>query len=162
MRLSQLDHAAVLHVVARAHDLEEVYTLNGHRNPFIVMNGIMAHASFAWLVWDGDEPCTVFGAAPGNAGVYKAFLLTTDRFPKIALPLTRFVKRTVIPTLFGDLNAHRLEADLHEKHTHIHRWVEALGAERESVRKQLAPDGSDYFHYALLRQPAKLDKSDKP
>ena len=160
MRLTTLERAPVDSVVRRAHDLEEVFALRGHHNVSLLVDNVMAHASFAWLAWDEQQPTAVFGAAPaGIDGIWSTFLLTTPDFGKIALPLTRFVKKGVIPVLFGELRARRLQADLHEKHVHIHRWVKTLGAKEEGPMAQWSPDGSTYLRFALCRPP-RVDKSD--
>ncbi|MGZ5923512.1 MAG: hypothetical protein ACXWK2_02955 [Rhizomicrobium sp.] len=151
MRLSELNHDVVFHIVRQAHDIEQIYTLHGHRNPFLVTNAVMAAANFAWVAWVDDEPTTVFGATQVHDGVWNTFLLTTANFGKLALPLTRFAKRTVVPTLFGQLGVHRLEAFLHEKNTHIHRWVETLGARREFVKEGYSRDGAAYYGYAICK-----------
>jgi hypothetical protein len=155
MKLSELNHSVVFEIVRQAHDIEQIYTLHGHRNPFVITNNVMAAANFAWVAWADDKPTTVFGAVPIHAGVWSTFLLTTPDFKKLAIPLTRFAKRTVVPTLFEKIGAHRLEAVLHEKNTHIHRWVEALGARKEFVKERYAPDGSAYYGYVLHNQSTK-------
>lgn len=152
MRLTHLVHGPVLHVVANAHDIEEIYTLAGHRNPFVVMNAAMAYQNFAWLAWDGEEPVAVFGGSEVHAGVWQMFLMATAAFPKVALGLTRFAKREVVPRLFGELRAHRLQCDLHEKHVFVHRWVEAFGASREGEMRGYAADGATYLRYVLTKQ----------
>jgi RimJ/RimL family protein N-acetyltransferase len=79
------------------------------------------------------------------------FAFATDKFPRLALGLTRFAKKTVIPTLFRDLGAHRLQCESHEKHTSAHRWLELLGAEQESVLRGYGKDGSNYFQYVIYK-----------
>jgi len=146
-----MTHEAVFYVVNRAHDLEEIYTLQGHRDPFLITNAAMAYQNFGWVAW-ADEPAAVFGAAPIHAGVWNVFLLATAQFPKVMLGLTQFAKRTVVPKLFDELGAHRLQCDLHEKHKFVHRWVElSFGAWREGVMENYAPDGADYFRYVLSK-----------
>lgn len=157
MRLSELNHGVVFEIVRQAHDLEEIYALHGHRDPHAITNTVMAAANFSWVAWADGQPVSVFGATRVHEGVWSAYLLTTPEFRKIAIPLTRFAKRTVVPTLWG-LGAHRIEAFLHEKHVFIHRWVEALGAHKEFVKENYAPDGSDYFGF-VLHKP--IDKPDK-
>ena len=149
MRLTNLDHGAVLHVAHNAIDREEIYALIGERNPFLVMNAAMAQRNFSWLAWHDDQPVAVFGGSEALKGIWQMYLFATPLFPKVALGLTRFAKREVVPRLFGEIGAHRLQADLHEKHVYAHRWLETLGAKRESVRAGYAPDGADYFHYVL-------------
>lgn len=150
MNLSELNHGVVHEIVCQAHDLEEIYALNGHRDPHVITNNVMAAANFAWVAWADGKPVSVFGATETHAGVWHAFLLTTPDFKKIAIPLTRFAKRTVVPTLF-QIGAHRIEALLHEKHVFIHRWVESLGAKREFVKQGYAADGSAYYGFAICK-----------
>jgi hypothetical protein len=96
-----------------------------------------------------------------NPFLFQMFAFGTDDFNNIAKPLTRFLKKTVVPTLFGELGAHRLEADSHEKHTQAHRWLRWFGARQEGVKRRYGRDGSDYYTFALLSAP-KVDKADKP
>ncbi|WP_208830140.1 hypothetical protein [Bradyrhizobium neotropicale] len=151
MRLSNLDYGVVLQIVENAHDIEQIYTLHGHRDPAVIANSVMAAANFSWVAWADGAPVTVFGAREIYDGVWHTYLLTTADFRKIALPLTKFAKRTVVPTLFEKIGAHRLEAFLHEDNVFIHRWVEALGARREFVKENFSRDGKAYFGYAICK-----------
>lgn len=163
MVLSHPTHHDVLHVCLnmRARDAEEIYALRFEDNPFLIMNEVMVQRHFAWVAWHDGRPTTVFGAAQKHPGVFQMFAFGTDDFNNIAKPLTRFLKKTVVPTLFGELGAHRLEADSHEKHTQAHRWLRWFGARQEGVKRRYGRDGSDYYTFALLSAP-KVDKADKP
>lgn len=151
MRLTELSIGVVEEIVRQAHDLEQIYLLNGHRDPHAVAKSVMAAANFSWVAWADGKPVTVFGALEVHKGVWQTYLLTTPEFRKIAIPLTRFAKRTVMPLLFDTLGARRLEALLHEDNVFIHRWVEALGAKREYVKPNYAPDGAAYYGYAICK-----------
>lgn len=153
MRLSHCTHATVFHVAAnmRAVDKEEIYGLRWEENPFVITQEVMAQSMFAWVAWDGETPCAVIGGAPTHPGVWQMFMFATDSFPRIALGLTKFVLRGMLPQLWGELNAHRLEADSHEKHTEAHRWLERLGAYLESRKQDYGRDRADYRHYVLLK-----------
>lgn len=162
MRLASMTHATVFHVVTRAVDIQEVSLLAGGYDPFRITNAAMGYANFGWVAWGEDEPIAVFGGLPVHAGVWQMFLMTTREFPKVALGLTKFAKRTVVPKLFGEIGAHRLQCDLHEKHTFVHRWVEGFGAKREGVMEGYAPDGAAYYRYVLSKAGRpELDKPDK-
>jgi hypothetical protein len=152
MRLEKPTAGAVDFIVRNAHDLEEAYTLHGHRQPEVFTYAIMAQP-LCFVAW-ADKPVAAFGGSEIHKGVWQMFLTATKDFPQVALGLTRFAKRQLVPNL--GTSAHRLQCDLHEKHAFVHRWVETFGATRESVKKHYASDGSNYFHYVL-----KLDKSDK-
>lgn len=160
MLLTAPDHASVLYVVAnmRAIDKHEIYNLRHHENPFHIVNEVMARPEMTWVAWTAGEPsllvapkpAVVFGGIEAHPGVWQIHCFGTDDWPKLAIPLTRFVKRTMLPMLFGEFNAHRLEADSIASHVEAHRWMEICGAHREGVKKARGRDRSDYFTYVIL------------
>lgn len=158
MRLTELDYGVVLEIVRQAHDLEQVFVLNGHRDPALVAKGVMAAANFSWVAWADGKPVAVFGAIEIHKGVWQIYMLTTPAFPKIAISLTRFLKRVMVPTLFDDLGCRRLEGFFHEANTFIHRWVEGFGARKEFVKENYAPDGAAYVGYVLQMQSTNPTK----
>lgn len=160
MNLTNLDHDAVLYVARnmRESDKEEIYGLREKACPFQLMNDAMAAKSFSWVAWLDGRPVAVFGGMPRQPGTWSMYCFATDEFPRLALGLTRFAKKAVLPTLFGQLGAHRLECDSHESHVSAHRWLRLLGAELEAVKRQYGKDGADYFSFVLL---SAIDKSDK-
>jgi hypothetical protein len=158
LRLTELDYGIVLEIVRQAHDIEQIFTLNGHRDPGAVAKGVMAAANFSWVAWADGKPTAVFGAIEIHKGVWQIYMLTTTAFPKIAIPLTRFLKRIMVPMLFDDLGCRRLEGFFHQDNTFIHRWVEGFGATKEFVKKHYAPDGADYVGYVLQRQSTNSTK----
>lgn len=154
MILTHCDHESVLHVVRnmRERDRKEIYNLRWDNNPFVIMDAVMAQGDFSWVAWLDDKPQAVFGGAPTHPGVWSMFAFATDEFPRLALGLTRFATKTAIPTLFDKCGAHRLQCDSHEKHTSAHRWLELMGAAKESVKKQYGKDGADYFVYTITKK----------
>ena len=158
MRLTELDYGVVLEIVKQAHDLEQIFTLNGHRDPGAVAKGVMTAANFSWVAWADGKPTAVFGALEIHKGVWQIYMLTTPDFRKIAIPLTRFLKRIMVPTLFEQLGCHRLEGFFHEDNTFIHRWVEGFGAKKEFVKENYGPDGATYLGYVLRRQSTNPTK----
>jgi hypothetical protein len=153
MNLTEPAHQPVLYVAAhmRERDAEEIYNVRFDANPFHLMNDVMAQSSFAWVAWHDGKPAAVFGGAPRHPGVWQMFAFGTDDFNRIARSLTRFAQRDVIPRLFGELGAHRLQADSHIRHVDAHRWLKRLGAVEESVRKGYGRDGSDYLHFVVSK-----------
>jgi hypothetical protein len=152
MRLTDPEHGAVFYVVnnMRAIDRAEIYGLRFHQNPFILTGEVMAQAKFCWVAWHGEKPAAVIGATETHPGCWQVFCFGTDEFNRIALPLTRFVRRRMLPALFNDLGARRLEADSLCHHTEAHRWLESFGAKQESI-KEAYSDAGDYFTFALCR-----------
>lgn len=162
MILTHCTHETVLHVVLnmRERDKEEIYGVRFDPNPFLLVNDVMAQASYSWVAWHDGRPIGVGGGAPRHPGVWNMYMFATDEFPRIALGTTRFVRKTVFPQLFGELDARRLQCDSHEAHTDAHRWLEGAGFVKESVRRAYGKDGADYFHFARVGTP-RLDNSDK-
>ena len=160
MILSHCSHDAVLYVARnmRERDKEEIYGLRFEENPFHVVNDVMARSNFSWVAWLDDKPQAVFGGGEVRPGVWSMFAFATDEFPRLALGLTRFATKTVIPTLFGELGAHRLQCESHEAHADAHRWLELLGAGQEAVLRGYGKDGSNYLLFAICKG---IDKPDK-
>lgn len=152
MILANPDHASVFYVAnnMRAIDKDEIYGLRFHKNPFLITNEVMAQSQFCWVAWQNEKPAAVIGATETHPGCWQVFCFGTDEFPKVALALTRFVRRTMLPVLFGELGARRLEADSLCSHTEAHRWLEGFGAKRESIKEAYSEAG-DYFTFALCR-----------
>lgn len=158
MMISECSHEAVLHVARnmRARDKEEIYGLRRRENPFDIVNDVMAQP-LAWVAWLDGMPAAVFGGCEMRPGVWSMFAFATDEFPRLALPLTRFALKQVIPRLFRDLGAHRLQCESHEKHADAHRWLHHLGATRESVKVGFGKDGSNYFEFVIVKSKGTID-----
>lgn len=160
MRLSHCTEACVWDVVEnmRERDKEEIYGLRQSEDPRFVVHDVMAMANFSWVAWLDDMPQAVFGGGEVRPGVWSMFAFATDKFPRLALGLTRFAKKTVIPTLFNELGAHRLQCESHEKHASAHRWLKSLGADCEAVKRGFGKDGSNYLEFVILKPVDKPDK----
>jgi hypothetical protein len=156
--ISHCTHETVLHVARnmRAADKEEIYATRFEENPFLLTHDVMQFRSFSWVLWWNEKPCAVGGAGELWPGTFTMFMFATDDFPRIGLMATRFAKRTVIPTLFRDCNARRLQAHSHQNHGVAHKWLETLGFQREAVCSGYGRDGADFYQYALRR----IDKPD--
>jgi hypothetical protein len=121
---------------ALAYEITKVWTLNGH----------------GWAAYGDGQPVALFGAAQPWPGVFSAFMLATDDFPRIALPVTKFVRRIFIP--FLRQHGHRVEARSIEGHDEAHRWLRVLGATEECRMKAFAKDGADFLVFTLALDPA--------
>jgi hypothetical protein len=121
---------------ALAYEIAKLWTLNG--------NG--------WAAYGDGTPVALFGATQAWPGMYSAFMLATDDFPKIALPVTKFVKQVFIP--FLRQNGHRVEARSIDGHDQAHRWLKLLGATEECRLKGFAKDGADFLVFTLALDPA--------
>lgn len=160
MIVSHVTHDTVLHVAMNMRDADkrEIYALRWEDNPFLVTNDVMAARNFSWVAWLDGRPCAVFGGAPLHPGVWSMFMFATDDFRRLALGLTRMARRQIVPRLFGEIGAHRLQCHSHVEHEDAHRWLASLGCERESILKGFGRDGSDYIMFTLSKVENPVDR----
>lgn len=138
---------AVLHVTARlrAADAEEIFATRFVDDRLALAQEVMARRELAWVAGD-HEPIACLGVVPLWPGVWEAWMFATDRFRDIGLPLTRWVRRAMIPTV-ASAGAHRVHCHSIEGHHEAHRWLEALGAVRESSKPRFGKDGQTFHVY---------------
>lgn len=94
---------------------------------------------------EGYGAIAVIGASELRNGVWQAYMLATDDFPKISFSLTRWVLRVMIP-LLKSAGAHRIEC---ESIVADATWLKFLGMEREAVLHQRGRNKEDLYLYAL-------------
>lgn len=63
--------------------------------------------------------------------VVSALFFATERFPEVALPLTRFIRRELFPR-FKAAGIHRIEASSLCDYRQMHRWLRVLGLSQET------------------------------
>lgn len=148
MHLTDVAPASVLYVAKnmRDEDALEIYATQFLDDPAAIMAATMACPAFAWVAWLGDEPVAVVGAAPLHPTVWQVYAYGTNRFEEIAYPLTKFIKRCMIPAL-AETGVRRAQCLSLASHFKAHRWLENLGAERESVLEGFGRDGEDFYMY---------------
>lgn len=161
MILTAPEHAPLLHICQhmRAIDREEIFGLRNHDNPFLIVNDVMARPEFSWVAWHDGWPVAVIGGVEVWPGRWRMHCFGTDDFHRIGLPLTRFIKRTMLPAMWR-LDARRLEADSLWSHTDAHRWMEACGMTLESVKRSFGRNGDDYFCYVIVANVADVVQPD--
>lgn len=152
MQIAAPTHGSVFHVVANMRDVDrrEIYGIRNHENPFLITQEVMARPEMTWVMGFGGEPAVVLGGVEMCHGVWSIHCFGTNNWSKLAIPLTRFVKKTMLPLVIDGFGAHRLEADSHEAHTEAHRWMELCGAHREGIKRGRGKDGSDYVTFVIL------------
>lgn len=153
MILTAPDPGTVFHIVShmREIDRDEIYGVRHHEDPARVTMEIMTRPEMTWVAWHAGLPAVVLGGVETCPGVWSIHCFGTDAWPKLALPLTRFVRKSMLPLLFDQFKAHRLEADSIETHVEAHRWMELCSATREGVKRKRGRHGEDYFTYAIVR-----------
>ena len=103
--------------------------------------------AYTRVVWFGSAPAAVVGTYEMWPGVWSMWAFGTDLWPKVVVPITKFIRRELDPFIKSQ-GAHRAQAIAHADHTEAHAWIEMLGMEREGVLKGYGRDGSDYVSFA--------------
>lgn len=133
----------------REWDRREIFATHWEDDPVQMATATVSlSASFAW-VFGKDEPIAAVGAYPVWPGVWAVWAFGTERFPEVALSLTRFIRRIMIPSM-KRAGMHRAECKSLDGHADAQRWLECLGFTREATHRQYGRAGETFHTYALL------------
>jgi hypothetical protein len=150
-KLNEVDLDYVTHRL-REDDLREVMATRWTDDPVALTSDIMSNGEFGWIAGTEDRvPVAAFGAIPVWNGVWEVWLIATEDWPKVALGVTKFIKKTMIPAM-REAGVHRAQCRSIEGHETAHRWLEFLGAHRESTMPKFGRDG-ETFHLYCWTEP---------
>lgn len=99
---------------------------------------------------DDGLPVAAVGAVEHWPGVLQFWMFATPLWPRVALGTTRHVLRWMEPAC-RSTGAHRAHAFSAAQHTEAHRWLELLGASRETTLKAWGRGGEDFVVYTWWR-----------
>lgn len=77
------------------------------------------------------QPICIGGTIEGRPNVISLLFFATDDFPRIALPITRFIRNNLFPRYF-EAGVHRIEAASMEGYDAAHHWLGTLGLTPET------------------------------
>jgi hypothetical protein len=147
MRLVKLSLPHVLAVVwnLRASDRQEAFADRWDDDPdSLAVEIARGWGKLGWVAMHEGRPVAVFGATEKWPGVWSCWLLATDEWPKVALGVTKFVKRRIMPYLV-ETGAIRCEARSIDGHTKSHRWLAAIGCVQEARLRRYGRNGEDFL-----------------
>lgn len=103
---------------------------------------------FSDVAWIGslDEPIYAGGAYPIGDGVWQTWGFATDRFKEIATPITKFVRRVMMPTL-KERGCTRVESTCSGEDPHVAGWMKVLGYEQVRIVPAFGRNGEDFILY---------------
>jgi hypothetical protein len=149
-KLNLLDVAYVCRHM-RAADAHEIFATRRTDDPDALAVEIIRYwGPMGFVAVDGELPVALFGATETWPGVWTAWMMATDEFPSVALGLTKFVKRRMIPELIG-MGAFRGEARSVDGHTEAHRWLRVLGGVEEARLRRYGRNGEDFLVFRFDR-----------
>ena len=159
MRIADLTFDSVKHVAInmRSKDREEIFATRWSEDPEVVAEMIetLKPIGFVALADDG-EPVCVLGAYEMWPKVLSVFMFATDRWNEVSIGTTKAVKRTLIPYALSEKFI-RAECKSLSTHEDAHRWLESLGASKESEHPCYGKNGETFFTYSWTYPPAKTN-----
>lgn len=105
-------------------------------------SGICAYA--------GDEPVAVGAMVQGRPNVITLMFFATDDFPKIALPLTRFITKNLFEKYRAE-GVHRIECVSIDGYDEAHRWIKLLGLHHEAVLSGFGKNAEAFHSFAWVK-----------
>lgn len=120
---------------------------------------VMGYSSAAFVSLDEKlVPISIWGLCPLWPGVGSAFAFGTDDWGRALWPMTRHVRRFMIPFLL-DNGYHRIECRALATRKDVGRWVTLFGAEQEAVLRSSGKRGEDFILYRWLSDRRPADRS---
>jgi len=101
-------------------------------------------------IYGVDRPVYSIGAVPAYPGVWRLWGFATDEWPQVALSVTKFVRRVMLPML-GRMGAQRLEFGALDGNETRRAWLEMLGAKFESQKVGAGRGGENYNIFVVER-----------
>lgn len=152
MRLVKLGLLDALYICRnlRAADAREAWATRDDEDTDRLAMEIAQHwgpGSYCARATDGT-PVALIGYTERWPGVWCCWMLATDRFPEVGKGLTRWVKRSMLPSLI-ERGAHRIEAYSIDGHDTAHRWLRFCGAVEEARLRRYGRNGEDYLVFSI-------------
>jgi hypothetical protein len=112
---------------------------------------VQAFGPAAWISGVGYEPIACFGAYQAFPGLFEMWMFATDNINSIGKSMTKAVRDVIVPHLFA-CGARRLECRSMEGHVEAQRWLETVGARRESSAPEFGRGGQTFHTYVWERR----------
>ena len=144
-------YSQVVHVARhmRKWDAREIYPMRHSKKPEDLAEQV-CKSTISGIVRT-DRPIICFGFQEMGPKYFQAFMFATDEWRRGALTLTKFAKREMIPFIFEDLGANRVEARSLVGHLNAQDWMNALGAIEECDIPDRGEDRETYKLFAITK-----------
>jgi hypothetical protein len=151
--LRPLAYEDVLYVAQnmRQADKDEIYATRWNDSAEQLAADAMLVPQMCWTACKDGRPVAAFGAIPIHPGVWTVWMFATDEWPSVALLVTRHIIKKMMPSIkTGSKTFKRGECKSHSLHHVAHRWLEYLGASKESIAYKYGKNGENFFVFAWL------------
>ena len=142
----------------RALDAEEIWPVTIAKTPETLALGAVSGGGYRFVVGSGVVPVATWGASPTRPGVVSVWMFATDRWPEVALTVTRHIRRELMPALI-EAGYVRAECWSHANHHVAHKWLEILGAIKEATVEDYGPNRVPYHCYSWTRSRLEREGS---
>ena len=142
----------------RALDAEEIWPVTIARTPETLALGTVRGVGFKFVAGSGGVPVATWGASPTRPGVVSVWMFATDRWPEVALTVTRHIRKELMPALI-DAGYVRAECWSHANHHVAHKWLEILGAIKEATVEDYGPNRVPYHCFSWTRSRLEREGS---
>lgn len=99
---------------------------------------------------DDRAPVAVGAMIMARPNVITLMFFATDRFPKIARPLTRFIRQRLFPK-YHAAGVHRIECVSVDGYDKAHAWIKVLGLSEEAVMPGYGKNGETFRQFAWVK-----------
>lgn len=98
----------------------------------------------------GGTPVAIGGLIEGRPNVVTLLFYATDRFPSVAIGVTKFIKKNLFPRIVA-AGVHRIECTTLEGYENVHRWIETLGLVKETdPMLNYGKNGEAFIQFSLI------------
>lgn len=139
----------------RALDREEIFATRWDESEESLCADAVAVPGMSFIVSKNGEPVCALGGVPEHPGCWSVWMFATDKWNSVALTATKFVKRWLIPAI-ENTGANRAECKSISTHSVAHKWLDSLGATRESVLERYGKNGEDFYIFRWHNRNHKL------
>lgn len=143
----------MLHITSRLRDADkrEQDALRWDSNEQALAADMLALGSPSWIACAVDplEPVYAFGLTPVRPGVWAMWGFGTNRWPDVALKVSRWCRRVIQPS--APKMGHRIECYVLAEKESAHRWIERFGGVCEGTLRGYGKNGEDFKLYAWTK-----------
>lgn len=94
------------------------------------------------------QPIALLGAHHLWPGMWAPWAMATPDFPEVALTMTRFVRKVMMPRM-REIGWNRAECRVHDQNKATQRWLERMGGFVESVNHRIGRNGEAFYTYVF-------------
>jgi hypothetical protein len=166
MKVAFPEHAYVRHIAdrIRSKDAEEFLAVmhNETRDQLAedLVRRYTDHPHGFCFLHDDGEPVGLVAMIFARPNVATLTFFATDRFPEIAISVTRFATRNLFPKYMA-AGVHRIECASIAGYAHAHRWIQMLGMNEEGRFPGWGKNGETFHQFAMLAEDMDIRRASK-